>query len=134
MIEKQTVVLYGDSLLIDAVEASLGAHHELGIQRLYTTVPNLDQKVKSLHPDLFIFDLDAPHLHFIISFFRDQPNIPFLGLDMSTNRVVVLSCQHYTTGTTSDLCSLIQTQILSESTKRVWSRMGVFLQRPMGEC
>jgi hypothetical protein len=134
MIQKQTVVLYGDSLLMDAVEASLEEHPEIGIKRIHATGLDVEARLKSLHPDLFIFDLDAPYLQFIISFFRDQPNIPFLGLDICTNRVVVLSCQHYTTATTSDLCDLIQTQILSESTKRAWGQMRVFLQTPLGKC
>ncbi len=113
MEERRTVVLFGDSLLMDAVEAGLSDKQELGVMRIYTPVTGIEEQLMSLGPDVVIFDLDAPHLEFIIHFLRDHPGVPLLGLDVTSSKVIVISSQQHTTLTADDLAQMIQLQTSS---------------------
>ena len=112
MEERRLVVLFGDSLLMDTVEANLEDTQELGVMRIHATVPNVGERLKALSPDVVIFDFDAPHLQFIIPFLREQPGVPLLGLDVACSKVVAMSSQHYTTVTANDLTQLILSECL----------------------
>ena len=110
MEERRIVVLFGDSLLMDTVEASLGDRQDLGVMRIHTTIPNVVERLKSLCPDLIIFDLDAPHSQFVLPLLRDLPGVPLLGLDVTCSKAIALSSQHYITLTANDLAQLIHMQ------------------------
>ena len=109
MNKRRLVVLFGDSLLMDTVEASLGDEGQaLGVVRMYTTVPDAAERLKSLHPDLVIFELDTPHAQLVLSFLKDRPGTPFLGLDLTCSKVITLSSYQYTALTMDDLLQVIQ--------------------------
>jgi hypothetical protein len=110
MKKKQVVALFGDSLLIDTVEASLRNKEELGIVRIQNSTNDVTERLKALSPDLIILDSNDPNHHSLFSFFKEQASIPLLCLDVSCSTVVALSCQHYTARTSSDLTHVIQMQ------------------------
>ena len=111
MKERQIVVLLGDSLLMDSVEASLGENPALGVVRMHTTIADTGECLKALGPDVVIFDVDTSLAELLLSFLRDQPGIPVLGLDISCSHVLALSSQKYTTPTARDLAQVIQMQV-----------------------
>ena len=108
MENRRTVVLFGDSLLLDTVEASLADYGELGVVRIHATVTDIGERLKALCPDLIIFDWDAAHLQLVIPLLRDQPGVPLLGLDVTSSKVIVLNSQQYVTPTVNDLAQVIQ--------------------------
>ena len=67
MDDRRIVVLFGDSLLMDTVEASLGENPELGVMRVHTNVPDIGARLKSVQPHLdnyrmrFEMELDCSH-------------------------------------------------------------------------
>jgi hypothetical protein len=95
--EQRTAALYGSSLFMAGLEASLKAIRGLVVVRIDTT-----------RPDAVIFDLDAPHAQFVVSFLSEHPGLPLVGLGLTSDRVVVLSSQQYTAQTTRDLARVIQ--------------------------
>jgi chemotaxis response regulator CheB len=107
---QQVVVLYGDSLLMDTIEASLGQRPDLGVLRIPSSLNDATERIQSLGPDLVIFDLDDPHSNFAIPFLRRKPGVPLLGLDLTSSRVLAFSSQQYTTLTARDLAHVIETQ------------------------
>jgi len=108
--EKRPIVgLFGDSLLMDAVAAGLSDKQELDVMRLCTQTTD-EERLRSLSPDLVIFDLDAPDLGFIVRFLRDQPGVPLLGLDVTSSKVIVISSQQHTPLTADDLAQMIRLQ------------------------
>ena len=107
---QQVVVLYGDSLLMDTVEASLGQRPDLGVLRIPNSLIDASERIQSLGPDLIIFDLDAPHSDFVLPFLRHKPGVPLLGLDLTSSRVLAFSSQQYTTLTARDLAHVIEVQ------------------------
>ncbi len=110
MAERRLVALFGDSLLMDAIEANLATRPDLGVVRVRTAIHNFEQRLFSLSPDLVIFDLDTPHSEFVIPFLRQRPGLSLIGLDATTSRVLALSSQQFSALTMDDLAAVIQMQ------------------------
>ncbi len=108
MENRRIVVLIGDSLLMDTVEASLGENQAFGVMRIYTTVTGIADRLKSLYPDAIIFDWDTPHLGFVLSFLKNQPGIPLLGLDVTCSKVIALFSEQHLTLTINDLARVVK--------------------------
>ena len=114
MDEKRLVVLYGDTLLIDGVEASLTERNGLDVIRVDTTIANVGQHLKTIAPDLVIFDLDTPVIELsklIVPLLQKQPGIPFICLDAQHSEVVTLACEQHTAHSTNDLVDIIRKQL-----------------------
>jgi DNA-binding NarL/FixJ family response regulator len=111
---KRLVVLYGDTLLIDGVEASLADRNGLDVVRVDTTIANVGQHLKTIAPDLVIFDLDTPTAELsklIVPLLQKQPSVPFICLDAQHSEVVTLACEQYTAHSTNDLVDIIRKQL-----------------------
>jgi hypothetical protein len=104
------ILLYGDSLLMDAVEASLADRQEIDLVRVRSAILDFETRVKSLCPDLVIFDFDTVHSQFVIPLLRARPDVPLVGLDFNSNQVVVLSGRAFIARTSQELTRLIQNQ------------------------
>lgn len=89
----QLVVLFGESLLLDSVEASLAIDPAVSVMRLHSTAPEVAQRLSDLSPDLVIFDLDTSDIRGLAPFLKTQPSVPMLGLDINCNKVVGLTTE-----------------------------------------
>lgn len=110
MDDRQVIVLFGDSLLMDGVEASLADQHEMDVIRMDATINNVGQHLQRIAPDLVIFDLDLPFSTQIVPLLQEQPGIPFIGLDAQCSEVITLSSQHFNALSANDLVKVIQMQ------------------------
>ncbi len=117
MDNRQIIVLYGDSLLMDTVEASLSHCQEIGVMRIHTSVPDVVDRLKKIQPDLVIFDWDAPHCQFVLPFLREQPGAHLLGLDVTCSQAIALTSAAHTVDTAAELVRLIQSQTTDQLTK-----------------
>ena len=109
MQEQRVVALYGNSLLMEIVEASLGKNQELGVVRVSGSSSGaVVERLKSLCPDMIVVDSSEPDARLVLSFFKDRAGVPVLCLDSDCNKAMVLSCQHYSSLTTTDLTDLVQ--------------------------
>ena len=106
----QLIVLFGDSLLMDTVEAGLGDRPQIGVMRIHSGVPNLNDRLKSLQPNLVIFDWDADHCQFVLPFLREQPGTPLLGLDITASRAIAICSQEHSVYSINELSRIIQQQ------------------------
>jgi len=108
MQEQRIVALYGNSLLMDIVESSLGKNPELGVVRVSGSSGSVVERLKALSPAMIVVDSSEPDAQFVLSFFKDRAGVPLLCLDSDCNKAMILSCQHYTSLTTTDLSDLVQ--------------------------
>jgi DNA-binding NarL/FixJ family response regulator len=113
MEERRTVVLYGNSLLMAGMEVSLRHQPGLDVVRIDAPLPNAVQRLSALQPDVVIFDLAAPNspfsnLHFPSSILQERPGISLIGLDLNSNKVLVLSGQEHNILAAKDLAQVIQ--------------------------
>jgi hypothetical protein len=60
---------------------------------------------------MIVLDSSDPDTQFVLSFFKDRAGVPLLCLDPDCNKAMVLSCQHYTSLTTTGLSDLIDSQV-----------------------
>ena len=104
------IVLVGNTLLIDSVEASLTKMRELDVMRVQTDLSNINKYLTSLAPDLIIFDWDCLQSRFALPFLRQQPGIPLVGLDSNTSQTIILTSQHYPIASADELGQVIQLQ------------------------
>ena len=110
MQKHRLVALYGNSLLMDIVETTLGDKHEMEVVRVAGSSSSVVEQLKSMLPDMIVVDSSEPDAEFVLSFFKDRDGVPLLCLDPNCNKAMVLSCQHYSSLSTSDLTDLIHTQ------------------------
>jgi len=110
MNQTQLIVLFGDSLLMDTVEAGLDDLPHIGVMRIHAGVSNVNDRLKSLTPNLVIFDWDADHCHFVLPFLRDQPGTPLLGLDITASRAIAVCSREHAVYSINELSRIIQQQ------------------------
>ena len=114
MDDRRIIVLFGDSLLMDTVDASLSDCPEIGVMRIHASVPNVVERLTSIQPDLVIFDWDGPHCHFVLPFLREQPGTPLLGLDVTSSRAIALYSQQHEVLTARALADLIKQETTAQ--------------------
>jgi hypothetical protein len=104
-------VLLGDSLLVDSVAVGLGAREALDVVRMDAIAADTGEGLKTLKPDLIIFELDTPWSPAIFSVLREQPGTQLLGLDLTCSQVLVLNSHPHPTRNMEELCQLVQTEL-----------------------
>ena len=119
MKKRPLVVLLGDSLLMDGVAVGLGGRRILGVVRMNTSVADIGERLRSLNPDVIVFELDTPRSPAILALLREQPGTLLLGLDQTCSQVIVLNSQQHTTRTMKELCQLVQTEVGHKAHSRI---------------
>ncbi len=107
MNEKQRVILYGDSLILDGVRATLA--RSPGIEILVLDQP-LDRPLDALPPlcpAALIFDLEAEEPDFPLALLQ-QPGLLLVGIDPETHQVLVWSGKQATAVSAADLVGVIR--------------------------
>ena len=121
MIHERKVVLIGESLLLDAVEASLEDRPGLAVLRVHCATCDAVACLKSLAPDLVIFDLNTPLAGSMWQVLRDRPGLPLLGVDITSSEALVLNSEIFAVETADTLTEVIQQQ----TAEALCGRMGV---------
>jgi hypothetical protein len=112
MADMRKVALYGNSVFMAGVEAGLKSRDGIEVIHIDASLPNAAQELEVLNPAAVIFDLSSPPtLRFGLPFIREHLGLPFIGLDVTSNTVLVLSCQQYTALTVDDLAQVIRAQL-----------------------
>ncbi len=118
MEKPRTVGVYGNSLFIAGIEASLQAQAGLEVSRIAAASPD----TKSLDegcPDVIVFDLASAQPPVSISFLVEHPHLTLIGLDLKSNGVVVLSGRYLHVLTTNHLLHLILQEPAEADTDQV---------------
>ena len=111
MSNRPLVVLLGNSLLMDGVAVSLTTRQLLGMVRMDVGADDIRQRIRSLEPDLVVFELDKPGTEKIISLIKDQPDLLLIGLDIDCSQAIVLNSRQQPTPSMNDLRRVVQEAI-----------------------
>lgn len=103
---QRRVVLYGDSLILAGVRASLEQCPNLQVLSLDPTLDEPIDAVRACCPATFVFDLDAVRPDFQLSLLQ-QPGLLLVGIDPETHQAVVWSGREEAAAVAADLISLI---------------------------
>jgi len=105
---KPTVVLYGVSLVIEGLAASLGSHPDLSLHRINGRGLFLAEQLTALRPDVVIFDLvAAPPDNAFLSLW-EQPQVLLIGVDLNRHEMFQWVGQCARAQTTQDVIRAIQ--------------------------
>jgi hypothetical protein len=106
-ITMKKVVLYGKSLLISSVGASLEDCPDLEVHSIDPSGSDM-QQIRKIKPYAVIFDLAAIQPDFSIELWKAQPDLLLIGVDLMTGKSMVFSSQPARVLTTADLIQLLR--------------------------
>jgi len=108
MDKRQTVIVYGDSLVLAGVQTSLSLNPAFEVIAYPSPIP--EHELRALHPRAIIFDIQSvqPEFHYALA--QDLPGLLLIGLDPDTNQVLVWSGQHFSELSTQGLAHVISLQ------------------------
>ncbi len=110
MAKRTRVVVYGTSLNLAGIAASLKAVMGLEVLSVDARTPDAMQRLNQLRPAVIAFDLDDPETCLEITILREQPGLLLIGLDNSSNELLILSSRPQQALSVADLVEVIQQQ------------------------
>jgi len=102
------VVLYGKSLVISTIGASLQGCPDIQLLPVDPAMPDVQDHLRRLHPDVVILDQTAIQPDFPVALWKVQPELMVIGLDLMNGTALVLSNQPAQVLTTNDLIQLLR--------------------------
>jgi hypothetical protein len=107
--ERQRIILYGDSLILAGVQASLGASPHLEIIPLDQPLACLAKGLLDLQPDAIIFDLGSVSPDFPLALLQ-QANLVLIGIDPENHQALAWSGQRAAAVEAADLIEIIHSK------------------------
>jgi DNA-binding NarL/FixJ family response regulator len=109
--DQERIILYGDALFIQSVEACVRGTGEVGLVGLCSSALDAPQRLQSLRPDLVVMDLRGDQSHLAVSLLREQPGVSILCVDQERQEAIVLCGQSYPTPSAEDLTEIIRRHV-----------------------
>lgn len=101
------VLLYGNSLLISGLQASLGVVPGLELQQIEPHPECIYERIKTWQPDVLILETGRLENSFSLALLKAFPKIKLISLDIEEERFLVLSGSTSRKPTTEDLLKVI---------------------------
>ena len=109
--EKRTrVLIYGNTLNMAGIAASLKAEASLEILCVDPQNPTARQSLNELDPHAIIFDRSDPNTALDLALLREQPGLLLVGVDPSSDDALVLSGQLTRVLSGKELARLVSAQ------------------------
>jgi hypothetical protein len=106
MTRRRRVLLYGRSVILGTIGASLEGHPHLEVTSLSSPLPAV-QELAALGPDVVIFDTEAARPEPALSLLQARPNLLLIGIDPDREQLLVLSSHPCGAVTIDDLVRVI---------------------------
>ncbi len=106
--EKRRIVLYGTSVIVGTIGASLRRSSRYKVIPLLPDQPN---ELENLAPDVVLFDLDAAHPVAAFSLLEKLPGLLLVGISPDKNLVKVWSGRQLRELSTQELMGVIDYQL-----------------------
>lgn len=108
MTNTRRVAIYGNSVSVASIGASLQGKPGLELLTFDTALPDALQRLDPLAADVFLFDLANAHaVEDAVSLLATHPNLVLVGFDLTSHRALLLSGEQSTMLTTEDLIQII---------------------------
>ena len=105
---KATVWLIGNSMLIDGVEACLRDLKMDNLVRWNVITADFAKNLKASHPELIIFEQGTPEVDKLLNMIQEYPGINMLGIDLESNKVLIMDSFQIQIRSMSDLHRVVQ--------------------------
>jgi hypothetical protein len=104
----RTVVLYGSNLVMSTIGASLQQKSHILVSQMEGLLCDNLEKLNAAPPDVILFDLASGQPDFAIPLLRKHPTIVLIGVDLTSNRMLVLSGEQSRLLTADDLVKVVE--------------------------
>ncbi len=101
------IVLYGTSLALATIESALQEYGGVRVVRVGAWPADASIWLAALDPAAVVFDRLATRPDFAIPLLDQHPDVLFVGIDPSSDRLVVLSGRHNQPKSAAELVRLI---------------------------
>lgn len=108
MEKTRRVVLYGSDLVVSTVGANLRGRVGLQILQIDPLLPDALQRLDAARPDVVLFDLAGAQPDFTITLLRKNPGLLLIGVDLGSDKMLVMSSEESRLLTTEDLVHLVE--------------------------
>lgn len=108
MDKRQTIIVYGDSLMLAGVQTSLSLNPAFDVIAYSRPVP--EHELRALRPRAIIFDIQSVQPEFRYALAQDLPGLLLIGLNPDTHQVLVWSGQNFSELSTQGLAQVITFQ------------------------
>jgi len=106
---RRLILLYGNSVILGAIGASLRGCSEFEVTTLNLPLPGA-QVLDDAKPDILLFDLDSPHNEAVFSILKTNPGLLLMGISPDINLVKIWSGRQVRELSTQDLLELIKSE------------------------
>ncbi len=107
MEQRRTIVLFGASLSVAAIGASLAAQANWQVVPMDAASPAAAESLHRLRPDVVLFDLAAAWPDTVISLLTELPDLQLIGVDLARHQALVLSGEQPRLFTIDDFVRLV---------------------------
>lgn len=109
MAAKPCLVLYGNSVFVAGIKAGLESDRELGLELLSIEYgcPDVKGMLRERKPCAVLFDLGMDQPSFLIPMLRELPHLLMIGVDPSSDEMLVLTSHPVQALAVRDLVHLI---------------------------
>jgi hypothetical protein len=102
------VVLYGNSVFLAGIKAELELDPEIELIAVDARSPDVVERIRDHKPRALLIDLAEGQPDFAVALLRAQPGLLLIGVDPSSDELLVLSNQPAQALNLSDLIELIR--------------------------
>ena len=102
------VILYGNSVFLAGIRADLTGRAEFEMLIVEPDCPDAARLIASHRPVAVLFDLAAAQPDFAIALVRDRPDLLLIGVDPSSDEMLVLSSYPARALSVADLINVIR--------------------------
>lgn len=106
MTTRKRIVIYGNSVVVGSVGASLARARQYDVIHLPLPVPSASE-LAALAPDVVVFDVDSGHAEAAFSLLETCPGLLVLGISPDGDVVRLWSRRQYRARSSRDLAALI---------------------------
>ena len=100
------VLLYGKSIILGTLEASLKRYPYMKTRVLSAPFPTVEE-LKSMAPDVILFDVSAPRPEAAFALLETFPGLLLIGVDSSRDEMLILSSRPAQALAVQDLVNII---------------------------
>ena len=108
MDKTRRIVLYGSDLVVSTVGANLRGRVGFQILQIDPLLPDALQRLDAASPDVVLFDLASTQPDFTIAVLRRHPGLLLIGVDLRSDKMLVMSGEESRLLTTDDLVHMIE--------------------------
>jgi hypothetical protein len=112
------VVVYGNSVFLAGIKAELERDATLQVITVEAGRPDVTDLIRACNPRAVLFDLAAEKPGFTVTLLREQPSVPLIGVDPSSDELLVLSSHSVQALSVSDLVNVVHKERRGEGETR----------------